>query len=169
MLVSRMRCTIITGARNAGKTRTATQLAASLRGDGERVGGIISEARIEDGVKAAYSFVDLSTGIRAEYAVRKAGPVPPGARAYDFLDSGMAFGCSVIRAAASSGVDALFVDEVGPLEIDGLGLWAAIFESLHVFRGRVILTVRPSLVEELRARVEPFAESVQIIRAEPCS
>jgi iron complex transport system ATP-binding protein len=160
-----MRCTIITGSRDAGKTRTAAQIAARLREGGARVGGIVAEARLEDGVKVGYSYVDLATGSRAEYARRKAGPVPPGARAFEFLDTGMAFGCAAIRAAASSGADALIVDEIGPLEMGGGGLWPAVVESMSMFNGQVILTVRPSLAEELRARMQPLAESIRIEEA----
>ena len=165
MIESAMRCTIITGNRDAGKTRTAAHLAARLREDGARVGGIVSEARIEDGVKVGYSYVDLATGRRAEYARRKTAPPAPGELAFDLLDEGVAFGCSAIRAAVLSGADALFVDEIGPLEMGGGGLWPAVLESMRTFNGRVILTVRPSLAEELRARVQSLAENVQIVEA----
>ena len=160
-----MHCTIITGNRNAGKTRTAAHFAARLHEDGARVGGIISEARIEGGVKVGYSYVDLATGMRAEYARRKTGPVPTGTLAFDFLEDGMAFGCTAIRLAALNGADALFVDEIGPLEMGGGGLWPAVLESLRTFGGQVIFTVRPGLAEKLRTLVQPLVESIQFIEA----
>jgi nucleoside-triphosphatase THEP1 len=158
-----MRCTIITGTRDAGKTRKAAETAARLREEGATIGGIISEARMERGVKIGYAYVDLATGKRVEYARRKEAPVPPGERAFEFLDEGIAFGCKAIRAAAADRVEALFVDEIGPLEMGGGGLWAAVLESLRAFGGQVILTVRPSLAQELRAKIQPLAESVQIV------
>jgi nucleoside-triphosphatase THEP1 len=161
-----MRCTIITGARDAGKTATAARLAASLREQGVKVCGVISEATVQEGVKVGYTYLDLATGKRAEYARRKTGPVPPGERGFDFLDDGMAFGCAAIRAAAADGADALFIDEIGPLEMGGDGLWPAIQEALKTIRGQVILTVRPSLVDALCARVQPLAESIRIVPAE---
>jgi len=162
VLLFRMRCTIITGSRDAGKTRTAARLASRFREDGLRVGGVISEAAMENGAKVGYSYHDLSTGRRAEYARKKPGPVAPGTRAFDFSDAGLDFGSRAIRSAVDAGADAVIVDEIGPLEIGGAGLWPAVRDALHRFGGHILFTVRPSLVEELRARVEPLAESVRI-------
>ena len=161
-----MRCTIITGARDAGKTRTAAALAARLRTAGNRVGGVISEAMLEDGVKTGYSYRDLLTGSREEYARRKQHPVPPGTPAFNFLDRGMAFGSQALRSAVAAGVDALFIDEIGPLEMAGKGLWTTILELLSTFKGLLILTVRPGLVDQVCALVEPFAASLQMVDAE---
>ena len=159
-----MRCTIITGPRDAGKTRLAASLASRFREEGLRVGGIISEAAMENGVKVGYSYQDISTGHRAEYARKKPDPVAPGTRAFDFSDAGLGFGSAAIRSAIGAGADAVIVDEIGPLEMGGAGLWPAVRDALRVFGGHILFTVRPSLVEELRARVEPFAQSVRIMQ-----
>jgi nucleoside-triphosphatase THEP1 len=98
------------------------------------------------------------------YARRRPEPIPVGTPGYEFLDTGLAFGCGAIRGAAAQGVDALFIDEIGPLEMGGGGLWEALEEALAVFSGRLILTVRPSLLDALVARLEAGGDETEIVR-----
>jgi nucleoside-triphosphatase THEP1 len=147
------RVTIVSGPRDSGKTRAALALAARFRADGLRVGGVIAEAECTGGIKTAYSFLDLGAGSRAVYARREQKPPAPGALAYEFFSEGLAFGCDALRRAAAAPVDVLFVDEIGPLEIRGEGLWEPVREMASGFGGRIVLTVRPSLVAELRSRL----------------
>ena len=100
------------------------------------------------GVKMSYTFVDLASGERSRYAVRRAGPIPPGELAFEFLSKGLDFGKRAIRGAVEAGVDVVFVDELGPLEMGGGGLWASVLELRGGFSGEIILTVRESLLDE---------------------
>jgi nucleoside-triphosphatase THEP1 len=144
-----MRIAVICGAKDSGKTRAAEALSRRLRRQGLRVGGVISEAAMSEGTKTRYTFRDLSTGRQSLYALRKQGVIPQGVPSYAFLAEGMEFGCAAVRRAAADAVDALFVDEIGPLEAAGGGLWAPCREILAAFTGRIVLTVRPSLLNWL--------------------
>jgi iron complex transport system ATP-binding protein len=147
--------TIIHGPRHSGKTRSAEALAARCRAAGRRVGGILAVATMVSGVKTQYSFLDLAGGDLRLYAVRRAEPIPPGLLAFQFLDGGLAFGCDAIRRAARQRVEVLIVDEIGPLEMGGGGLWEPVVELPGCYAGSLVLTVRDSLVGQLQERLRP--------------
>lgn len=144
-----MRISVICGARDSGKTRAADTLASRLRAQGLRVGGVLSEAVLSEGAKASYVFRDLTTGKRKLYARRRQGVIPRKDLGYEFLTEGVKFGCAAVRRAAADGVDVLFVDEIGPLEAGGGGLWEPFREVISTYPGRVVITVRPALLEWL--------------------
>ena len=147
-----MRIAVICGARDSGKTSAAEALSGRLRSQGLRVGGVLSEAAVSEGTKISYSFRDLSTGGQSLYATRRRGVIPHGLLAYEFLAEGVEFGCAAVRRAAADRVDVLIVDEIGPLEAGGAGLWPPCREILAAFPGRIVLTVRPELLDWLLAQ-----------------
>jgi nucleoside-triphosphatase THEP1 len=67
----------------------------------------------------------------------------------EFLTEGVAFGCAAVRRAAADDVDVLFIDEIGPLEAGGGGLWEPLREVIPSFPGRLVITVRPALLDWL--------------------
>jgi nucleoside-triphosphatase THEP1 len=159
-----MGVTIVTGPRDSGKTRTASDMASRFQAEGRRVAGVISVAELRDGTKAGYAFHDLGARVSKTYARRRIGPVPPGGLAFEFLDAGMDFGRAAIRRGCADGVDALFIDEVGPLEMGGEGLWEPLWEARSGFEGELVLTVRPALLAELLVRLSVRPEEARIIR-----
>jgi nucleoside-triphosphatase THEP1 len=158
-----MRISVICGARDSGKTRAAETLSRRLRALGLRVGGVLSEAALSEGIKISYTFRDLATGRSGLYAVRRRGVIPPGLLAYEFLTEGVAFGCAAVRRAAADRVDVLFVDEIGPLEAGGGGIWEPCRETLAAFPGWMVLTVRPALLDWLRGQPGMNREEVAVL------
>jgi nucleoside-triphosphatase THEP1 len=140
------RVKIITGPRNSGKTRAAAAFAADSRLKGLRVGGVVSEAEVRRGVKTSYTFVDLSSGERALYAVKHG-------LAFEFLAEGLEFGKRAIRDAVERGADVVIVDECGPLEMRGGGVWGAVHGLPASVPGIVVIVVREGLVEQLIRRL----------------
>ena len=163
------RITIITGPRDSGKTRCVVSLAGALQAAGTSVGGVIAEADIREGRKAGYAFRDLMSGDRIPYAVasvRAPGePEPVGGtgRGYVFLDAGLAFGRLAITRAVEARVAVLIVDEIGPLEMKGEGLWDAVSAAAAFHAGSMVLTTRPSLVESLCAKLVVSDEDVRVV------
>jgi nucleoside-triphosphatase THEP1 len=156
--------TIITGPRDSGKTKTAASMAARFMAEGRTLGGVIANAELRDGVKVSYSLFDLATRASMTYARRRIGPVPAGALAYEFLDKGLEFGCAAIRRAIAENVNAVFVDEIGPLEMNGLGLWEPVREARSAHAGLLVLTVRPDLLSFLLVKLAVRPEEARIIR-----
>jgi nucleoside-triphosphatase THEP1 len=158
-----MRISVICGVKDSGKTRAARTVVVRLQARGLRVGGVLSEGKLSEGIKTSYTFRDLSTGRQSLYARRRRGAIPPGELAYEFLAEGVLFGCNALRRAAAEGVDVLFIDEIGPLEAGGAGLWPACREILAAFPGRIVLTVRPALLEWLRGQSGIGREEVAVL------
>ncbi len=61
------------------------------------------------------------------------------------------------------GVAVLVVDEIGPLEVAGGGLWEPVRDAVAAFGGHVILTVRPSLLDALRERLGLNPSDLQVV------
>lgn len=156
--------TIITGPRDSGKTKTAASMAARFLAEGRTLGGVIANAELRDGVKVSYSLFDLATRASMTYARRRTGPIPPGALAYEFLDQGLEFGCAAIRRAIAENANAVFVDEIGPLEMNGLGLWEPVQEARSARTGFLVLTMRPDLLPYLLVKLAVRPEEARIIR-----
>jgi len=160
------RVTIITGPRDSGKTRAAAAAAEQMQRNGTLVGGVIAEAELAGGIKVRYFLRDVLTGAKALYAVRRPGPIPPGAMAYLFIDEGLEFGRAAVRRGidAGTGTAAVVIDEIGPLEMAGAGLWETVREAVTGFPGRIILTVRPALLDTLREKLELAPAEVDVIQ-----
>jgi nucleoside-triphosphatase THEP1 len=162
--MAQRRITIVCGVRDSGKTRTAGEMAAKLRGQGLGVGGVLSIAELRDGAKVGYAFLDCATGASMPYARRRPEPPGPGRLAFELLAEGLAFGAAAVRAGIADGADALFVDEIGPLEMSGQGLWEPLREARAAHAGRLVVTVRPSLLEELVTRLGIGPDEAEVIR-----
>jgi nucleoside-triphosphatase THEP1 len=158
------RFTLITGPRDSGKTLRIVQLAEEMRRAGGSVGGVIAEASLRDGAKVAYSLRNLATDERYPYAFAR----EEGSPGYRFAEEGLAFGRAVIRRAVAEGVDGLFVDEMGPLEMAGNGLWGPVQEACVTFAGLIFLTVRPSLLAECMKRLA-IPEDLSIVITLPAA
>jgi nucleoside-triphosphatase len=165
------RFTIMTGPRDAGKTRAVAALVEALRAAGTPVGGVIAEAELHEGRKVGYAFRDVMSGERVPYAVRLPSsaaapePVPGSGLGYTFLGTGLAFGCAAISRAVAAGVAVLVVDEIGPLEMKGAGLWGAVCAAIESFPGMLVFTTRPSLVEPLCAKLGVSDDDVRVVAA----
>jgi molybdopterin synthase sulfur carrier subunit len=71
------------------------------------------------------------------------------------LPEGLAQANGIIRRSRAG--DLLIVDEIGPLELEGRGLWPALKDHLFDDRRRSLVVVRDSLLEQFRilfARVQ---------------
>jgi len=148
------RLILITGPRDSGKTRLVEELAQRLSRQGIKVGGVLSVAVLAGHVKTEYHLVEVPTGIRMPYAMKKNVPATPGsARGFSFSAEGLEFGCASLRRALRENPAVLIVDEAGPLEMGGAGLWGPLKEAAATFAGELVVTVRPDLVSGLRERL----------------
>ncbi|MCX7750897.1 MAG: DUF2478 domain-containing protein [Candidatus Bipolaricaulota bacterium] len=140
------RALLVTGRIGAGKTRAVLALAAELRHQGLRVGGVASP-RVLDGEKTVgYRVRDVRTGEERPLCSLE----PPGIpfRRFFFSPEGVAFATAALARAAAE-ADVIFVDEVGPLELAGGGFAPGLRKVLRA-EAFLLLTVRPSLVGEVR-------------------
>lgn len=149
---------LISGAKGAGKSSTASRVAGLLAARGVTGGGVIQEALHEDGDRVAYRARQLGVPDDAVLLARR-GAAPEGARAdavcsfcsFMFDDDAFAKAGAWIRDAARA-CEVVVIDEVSKLEASGGGHHDAIRDALGG-RALVVLVVR---ADQLFAIVERF-------------
>jgi nucleoside-triphosphatase THEP1 len=146
---------LLTGTRGVGKTTVCQAMADLARAEGRAVGGVLTPLVLDsDGVKAGFEAHNLANGERWLLAHMQRPLDGPRVGAYVFDSSGLAGAIAAIRAAMTNGVDLLFLDEVGPLELERGEGFAPLLKELHLDGpGHVCMVVRPSLLPELRRRL----------------
>jgi nucleoside-triphosphatase len=146
-----VRLTVVAGPRDSGKTRKAAALAEELRQGGASVGGVLSLGIFSGGIKTGYEVLDLATGERAPLMAEDFSGPGFAWRRFRFSSAGIAFAEAAVRRAQSLGVEALFLDEVGRAELEGLCFAPLLRELLSAYRGRLVLCVRDCLLDEVAA------------------
>lgn len=115
-----------------------------------QVAGVASPRVLAEGETVGYRVRDLATGDARPLCADR----PPGIpfRRFFFSPDGLAFANAALERAARE-AEVIVVDEVGPLEISGDGFSPGLRTSLRS-RAFLVLTVRPSLVDEARRWAE---------------
>lgn len=144
--------TLVTGPRNAGKTRWCMELAGRARAHGMDLRGLVSPAVMENGEKAGYDLLDLGSGERRRLAYRR------GEAKGDLVTANwlmvvdtLFWGNEILKSIRNC--DIFILDEIGPFEInEGTGLTAGL-EFVDAHREiPCFVAVRPSLLEAARTR-----------------
>jgi nucleoside-triphosphatase THEP1 len=139
---------ILTGAVGSGKTAILKALTSSLRGVAIAFDGFLSLRVMENESGVGYDLLDLKSG-QSEPFLRVNGK-PEGQRvgSYSVLPQGLALAERIINRSRAA--DLLIVDEIGPLELAGKGLWPALREAMKNVQRRFCLVVREGLVDDVR-------------------
>lgn len=149
-----MMLTIITGEIGSGKTARMLEIFHGLKGKG--ADGIASMKVNRDTEFEGYDLMRLANGERKRLAVRKPLYIGEFERPlfYDqfvFDTDAFLFGTGVITAAIDDPtVEHIFLDEIGPLELEGKGFHAALgplFKDEVKEKKQVYVCVRDSCVE----------------------
>jgi nucleoside-triphosphatase THEP1 len=144
---------IVTGPTGSGKTTLTHAVVERLRERGLRVAGILAPGYLAEGRRTGFDIVNLATGERTPLAREQeqvVGPHPRWSR-FAFSETGLALGHKALTVDAR-GADVVIVDEVGPFELSGGGWAGALDELANGFTGGLLLVVRESVVDAVRAR-----------------
>lgn len=144
--------TIITGKINGGKTSRMQTIHSNLkRGD-----GFITPKAFENGQMAGYDIRQLSTGETCPF-IRKTGALPAGwdeaftYGAFSFSQKALEMAEGIIKTAIENGVNPLFMDEIGPVELAGKG-FASLLEKGIRSGSDLYICARESCVEAVAER-----------------
>jgi nucleoside-triphosphatase THEP1 len=154
---------MISGERQAGKTSFCQELARMARQSGWEMGGILSPAVFEQGVKIGI----LAQDVRSGETRRLASLLPQGEEDLQFSSwffdrRTLAWGNAIFETCLPC--DLLVIDEIGPLELNHQMGWTAAIPTLSIPRYRLALVVlRPELFETAR-RLIRFTNMIAIDR-----
>jgi nucleoside-triphosphatase THEP1 len=143
---------VLSGPVQAGKTGFLKRLVAQLKMSGLSLSGYLSEAIRAEGEVKGYDLLELNSGRRVPF-LRKSGLDSSAARAghYYFLPSGLEAAREIIASAAGS--DLLIIDEAGPAEIKGEGVWPGLCPQLA--KTNCLLVIREKLLPDFIRLLPP--------------
>jgi nucleoside-triphosphatase THEP1 len=143
---------VLSGPVQAGKTGFLKRLVAQLKISGLTLSGYLSESIRTAGEIEGYDLLDLNSDRRVPL-LRKSGLNSLVARAgqYYFLSSGLEAATEIIASAAGS--DLLIIDEAGPAEIKGEGIWPGL--CLQLAKTNCLLVIREKLLPDFIQLLPP--------------
>jgi len=149
----------ITGGHGSGKSTLAAGIAGLMRERGLPPAGIIAEGLWQGGQRAGFDLVDLSSGSKTPLCRREpGGKVRAGE--FRFLEPGLEAGKTAMSPARTDGAGAVFLDEIGFLELEGGGWAPQLSELLGAGGPPAVLVVRDYLLDKVLARWRIRPEAV---------
>ena len=140
---------IVTGQINEGKTTKLLSLFRKIRcGD-----GFINQKVFVGGVNAGQEIIRLSTSEKRYFSFRQ-GFLPDGWNeiyrygSYSFSKEGYEFAQKIVWNVIHDRIEPVFIDEIGPLELEGKG-FNNLFIALLKANMEVYVAVRDSCVDEV--------------------
>ncbi len=153
---------VLTGPVHGGKTTFLESSLARWASRGLAPGGFLSVAVTDTSGAAVYDLLELKTRRRHPFLRREGEPNAERIGPFFFVPSTLELARSLIREADPR--ELLIVDEVGPLELMGGGLWPALREFLSRPGRRCLLVVREEVLEEVVAGLGPSRPLVFSVR-----
>jgi nucleoside-triphosphatase THEP1 len=153
---------VVAGPVHGGKTTFLERALPQWAARGLSCRGFLSLAA-EDAVGApVYDLLELTTGRRHPYLRRDGAPGAERIGPFVFVPETLALARSAVRGAGPDGL--LVVDEVGPLEVGGGGLWPEVRIAALRAEGKLLLVARAEIVPDLVAALAPAVTAVFDIR-----
>jgi len=137
---------ILTGPVHCGKTTSLKEVVRGLKGTSLTVGGFLTESIVENQENVGYDLLDLRENKSLPYIRRtgeddwqKIGP-------FYFIPESLAKAREIILRDCNT--DVLVIDEIGPLELSGKGLWPALKKVLFQHSVKLLLVVRANILDK---------------------
>ncbi len=143
----KLQIVIVSGKKNAGKTKYLQEIRQRAAGKGWDVGGFLSIARWENNEKSHYFLFDLQNAKEHLLAWKSDKPAALRIGQYELSASAFDWGTNLIRSQLHLPV--LILDEFGPLEMQEKGWYKALLFLLKHYRGILFISVRPDLLSPL--------------------
>jgi nucleoside-triphosphatase THEP1 len=153
---------VLTGPVHGGKTTFLEGAVPVWAGRGLACAGFLGPAVADAAGTQGYDLLEIGTDRRRPY-LRRQGP--PGAERtgpYFFVPDALERARSIIRESGPSGL--LVVDEVGPLELAGGGLWPDLRDALRRQDRTILLVAREEILAGLSAALAPVVPVVFDVR-----
>jgi nucleoside-triphosphatase THEP1/molybdopterin converting factor small subunit len=156
---------ILTGPVDSGKTTFLREILSGPDGPASPAAapsrprdGYLSLRVLEKGRTEGYDLFNLADGSVRPFLRRKGGPGWPTVGGYSMVPETLTLAGRLIRGSRPAGL--LIIDEIGPLEMSGEGVWPALDDVLREADRDILLVVRDSLLDACRARLDRFPVTV---------
>ncbi|HMA54836.1 MAG TPA: nucleoside-triphosphatase [Acidobacteriota bacterium] len=149
---------VLSGLVHAGKTTFLERALPLWAARGLACAGFLSPAVTDAAGETGYDLVEIATGRRQPYLRRQGGPGAERTGPYVFVPAALKRARTIIREAGPSRL--LVVDEVGPLELRGGGLWPALRDALREPGRTLLAVVRKDILGEFAALLAPLVPVV---------
>jgi nucleoside-triphosphatase THEP1 len=144
---------ILTGPVGSGKTSALLRLVESWRSREFGFDGFLSLRLGDEEKTLGYDLYELRDEKTQPLLRRTGRPDWPKVGDFYFVPEGLARAREII--AKSSAADLLVIDELGPVELEGGGLWPALRGILFDDRRRFLVVIRESIVEDFLSLLRP--------------
>jgi nucleoside-triphosphatase THEP1 len=153
---------VLSGPVHGGKTTFLESSLARRAAHGLACGGFLSVATADANGAKGYDLIEIQTGRRHVFLRREGGPDAERTGPFFFVPETLGLARTIIREAAPG--ELLIVDEVGPLELRGGGLWPALLETVGRPGRNILLVVREEILEDVVAALGPGAPLIFDVR-----
>jgi nucleoside-triphosphatase THEP1 len=153
---------VLSGPVHGGKTTFLERSLARWAACGLPFGGYLSVAVTGASGATGYDLLELKTGRRHPYLRREGKPDAERIGPFFFVPETLELARSIIREADPR--ELLVVDEVGPLELLGGGLWPALREALSRPGMRCLLVARKEILEDFVVAIAPVVPLIFDVR-----
>jgi len=149
---------ILTGAIHSGKTSFVERLVRELREQKVQVKGFLSKSVMRDNEIVGYDLLDLAKDRSVPFIRKKGQKDWQKIGSYFFIPDVLDKAQSIILSTQEAGL--LVVDEIGPLELEGRGLWPALKQVIIKPSLNFLLVVRKNMLEDIFKLVAPAQAKV---------
>jgi nucleoside-triphosphatase THEP1 len=144
---------ILAGAIHSGKTSFVERLVRELREQKVQVKGFLSKSVMRDNKIVGYDLLDLAKDRSVPFIRKKGQKDWQRIGSYFFIPDALDKAKSIILSSQEAGL--LVVDEIGPLELEGQGLWPALKQVIITPSLNFLLVVRKNVLEDILKLVAP--------------
>ncbi len=137
---------VLTGAVHSGKTTSLKRMIEELRKESIVIDGYLSEVVLENQEIIGYDLFDLKEEKSIPFIHREGQEGWERVGSYSVIPQGLSRAKGIIFRGSKAGI--LVVDEVGPLELAGKGIWPALEKVLFLPKPDFILVVRKRIIED---------------------
>jgi nucleoside-triphosphatase THEP1 len=152
---------VLSGPVHGGKTTFIERALTRWRALGRACDGFLSLAAADADGARAYDLVEIMDGIRRPYLRRSGAPRAERVGPYVFVPEALDRARAILLGAAPDGL--LVVDEAGPLELEGRGLWPAL-RAAAARPGPTLVVAREECAAAVAAALGPAPVPVVDIR-----
>ena len=137
---------ILTGPVHSRKTTLVKKLSCELKKQKVRIDGFLSEVVLKDYKVIGYDLFNLKEEKSIPFIRRTGEEEWEKIGSYFFVPQSLAEANRIILGGRN--VDIFFVDEIGPLELAGKGLWPALKQVIFKPLTKYLLVVRINILED---------------------